>query len=302
MNKAKKNFFILLTLLLLLIFILLNSHSVKEKIIEASTLFFTQVFPSLFPMFVLSDLMISYQFPVYFAYVLGKPFSHLFHTSSNGVFIFIMSLLCGTPSSAFLLKEFTMKNMITLKEANHLLSFTFFSNPLFLINMLSLLFPTSPKSVLKIIGIHYSVNIIIGFLFRSKEKISPQKSDITPSSLDFGVILSNALKKALDTLLFILGTICFYYMLANLIPLSNPFLKTIVSGLLELTQGLNTLRNVSCSLFLKEIIAISFISFGGLSIHTQIKGILSTTSISYRSFLKGRILHVLLSIFFVILF
>ena len=106
----------------------------------------------------------------------------------------------------------------------------------------------------------------------------------------------------MDTLFMILGTISFYYMIANLFTINNLWIQNILSGFLEMTQGLKQLSLHNFSLFWKEILAIGFISFGGLSIHTQIKSIIHDTSISYLPFLKGRILHVLFSILFVLLF
>ena len=53
---------------------------------------------------------------------------------------------------------------------------------------------------------------------------------------------------------------------------------------------------------LKEIIAITIISFGGLSIHSQVKNIISDTNIKYKYFLIGRIFHVLISVMLVFAF
>lgn len=302
MKKAKKNFIMVCGILILLLLILQNSLRVKENIIFSVELWLTQVFPSLFPMFVLSDLLIQYNFPNYLANVLGPIFTKIFRTSPNGVFIFIMSLISGTPSSAFLLKSFLEEKLINEKEASFLLTFTFFSNPLFLMNMLAILFPNHTTSIWKIILIHYSVNILIGIIFRPKEKQKFQKITLEKSNIDFGKSLSKSLKKAMDTLFMILGTISFYYMIANLFTINNSWIQNILSGFLEMTQGLKQLSLHNFSLFWKEILAIGFISFGGLSIHTQIKSIIHDTSISYLPFLKGRILHVLFSILFVLLF
>lgn len=302
MKRSTKNFFLLLCLLCLLILIFFNSQEAKQNIIIAAELFLTQVFPSLFPMFLLSELLTAYHFPEYLANTIGKGFSKIFHTTPYGIFAFFMSLISGTPSSAFILKNLLMQNKITQEEASFLLSFTFFSNPLFLLNMLTLLFPNNPRTILKIILFHYTSNIIIGFLLRPKNKTTFQKIKIIEHPKDIGTNLSKAIKKSLDTLLLILGTICFYYMLANLIPIENEFIKTLLKGFLELTQGLNALRNPIISINIKEILAIAFISFGGISIHTQIKSIISDTPIAYKPFLKGRILHVVFSILFIIIF
>ena len=61
-----------------------------------------------------------------------------------------------------------------------------------------------------------------------------------------------------------------------------------------MTQGLNTLINYNS--YFKELLAILFISFGGLSIHTQVKCILDEENISYKYFLKGRIMQTLIAL------
>lgn len=302
MNKEKKNLLSLTLLLSFLILILIQNQRVKESILFGTKIWITQVFPSLFPMFIISSLLIYYHLPELLSNSLGRLFTKIFHTSPYGIFVFIMSLLSGTPSNAYLLRELTEKKKITSQEASFLLSFTFFSNPLFLINMLSLIFPNQSNIVLKIILCHYFANVLIGFILKPKENISFQKIIIQPNLEDLGTTLSKSIKKTMDTLLLILGTICFYFMIAKILSLKNPFMQTLLSGFLELTQGLNQLISSNFSSLIKEILAISFISFGGLSIHTQIKSIISDTSISYSKFLKGRILHVMISIGLILLF
>ena len=61
-----------------------------------------------------------------------------------------------------------------------------------------------------------------------------------------------------------------------------------------MTQGLNSLINLNIPF--KEIIAIIFISFGGLSIHTQVKCILDESSLEYKYFFKGRIYQTIIAV------
>jgi len=295
MNSERKNIITLLGTLTLLTLILFHSQVVKASIISGTEVWLTKVFPSLFPMFILSDILITYHFPEYLANSIGQAFQKIFHTTPYGVFAFFMSLIAGTPSSAYILKNLTEENKISETEASFLLSFTFFSNPLFLITMLSLLFPTSPTYIWLIILIHYGSNIIIGILFRPKNVQIPKKLTPNIQPIDFGSVLSNAIKNSINTLFVILGTICFYFMIASIITMPKESYQIIWKGFLELTQGLNALIPSNFSLTIKSFLAISFISFGGLSIHTQIKSIISDTNISYMSFLKGRVFHTILS-------
>ena len=302
MNPKKKNMIMLFVLLILLLFIFINNQNVKRSIIAGTELWLTKVFPSLFPMFIMSELLSAYHLPEILANTLGPAFHKIFRTSSYGVFTLFMSLISGTPSSAYILKNLTEEKKITEEEASHLLKFTFFSNPLFLITMLSFIFPNKTKLITWIILIHYISNIIIGFLIRPQKTKVYHKIEYDKNDNNIGSILSVAIKKSLNTLLLILGTICFYLMISEILITSNPFLNVLIKGFLELTQGLNSLLNFSTNSFIKAILALSFISFGGLSIHTQVKSIIADTKISYLSFLKGRFLHVIFSIILFLLY
>lgn len=301
MNKEKKNILVLIGLLLIVFLIFLHNQEVKEQIIFGTELWITKVFPSLFPMFILSELLIAYQFPDLLAKIFSTPFQKFFHATPYGAFAFFMSLISGTPSSAYIIKQLVLEKKITEEDANHLLTFTFFSNPLFLITMLSLLFPTKPNYILAIILIHYLTNLIIGKILRPIKIPNNFHSKTKQNPKSLGSLLSKAIQNSMNTLLLILGTICFYLMISCLIKTSNPPINLLSQGILELTQGLNALISYSTPLNVKAFLAISFISFGGLSIHTQIKSIIADTNISYFPFLKGRILHVLLSLFFLLL-
>ena len=301
MKEKLLNFTFCLFSFLSIFFIFKNNKEVASIIIEAVNLFFKRVFVSLFPMFILNDILIFLNIPYYFYLIFNKIFLKVFHTSGIGAYVLFMSLISGTPSNAYILKELVSERKISEKEASHFLSFTYFSNPLFLMTMLNLIFPST--STFKIIAIHYVSNLVIGIMLRKKAPLitaNTIKKEAHKSS-----VLSKSINKSMITLLMILGTITFYmlltYIITNLV--STTFLtKTLISGFLEITNGLNNLRNLEITLKIKELIAISIISFGGLSIHTQVKSILEDTQINYHMFLKGRVMHVIIATLLILLF
>ena len=65
---------------------------------------------------------------------------------------------------------------------------------------------------------------------------------------------------------------------------------------LEITQGLNYLNVSNLNIYFKTIISSIFISFGGLSIHLQIFGILDNKKIRYIPYLINRIIHSIISV------
>lgn len=287
--------------ILALVFIFDHNKEVAQVIINAGVLFFSKVFVSLFPMFILNDFMIGLHFPYYFYSIFKKTSQKIFHTSGISSYVFFLSIISGTPTNAYILKNLVDEKAITSLEASHYLYFTYFSNPLFLVTMLSLFF--SKPIIIKIIFIHYFSNFLIGIFVRNKApEIS--KSNLTYETKSIGTILSNSIKRTINTLLLVLGTIVFYMIVSFLFTsfIHIPIFKVLLSGFLEITNGLNLLSTVQISLKLKEIIAIGIISFGGLSIHTQVKSILEETDISYSNFFTGRIYQTLISIFLILIF
>ena len=301
MKEKIGNFTFCLFCFVSIIFIFTNNKDVAEVIINATNLFLRKVFVSLFPMFIINDILINLNIPYYFYLVFNKLFLKVFKTSGLGAYVFIMSLISGTPSNAYILKELVEERKLSYEEASHFLMFTYFSNPLFLTIMLGSIFDS--KTTLKIILIHYIANIIIGILKRGKApKITHQSFQLETRKRNG--ILIKSINKSISTLLMILGTVTFYMLLTYIITYpfqNNVLLKTCFSGFLEITNGLNNLVNVNIYSKIKEIIAIAIISFGGLSIHTQIKAILEDTQIKYKYFLKGRLLHTMISILLIII-
>ena len=301
MKEKIGNFTFCLFCFVSIIFIFTNNKDVAEVIINATNLFLRKVFVSLFPMFIINDILINLNIPYYFYLVFNKLFLKVFKTSGLGAYVFIMSLISGTPSNAYILKELVEERSLSYEEASHFLMFTYFSNPLFLTIMLGSIFDS--KTTLKIILIHYISNILIGILKRGKApKITHQNFQLETRKRNG--ILIKSINKSISTLLMILGTVTFYMLLTYIITYpfqDNILLKTCFSGFLEITNGLNNLVDVNIYSKIKEIIAIAIISFGGLSIHTQIKAILEDTQIKYKYFLKGRLLHTMISILLIII-
>ena len=295
MNKLKKYF----TMIFFMSFIYLlfkYNHIVNSSVISATSMFLNKVFPSLFIMFVLNDIIINTRILHDIFMIFSSLFNKIFHTSGLAIEAFALSLLSGTPSSVIIIKELLKNNDITSDDANKLITFTYFSNPLFLYNILTATFNT--YTTIKIILIHYITNIFIGIIFRGNKPTNMTKINKQKYKQNIFIILPDSIKKSMNTLLVILGTITFYLIISNItihFINSNNFYTIIFKGVLEITQALNELKYINYLSIIKEITALAIISFGGLSIHTQVLTIIDDTNISYKNFLIGRILHVILA-------
>lgn len=296
-----KNILKIFLLLIITYQILINSNEVINSVKFSFDLWINNIFPSLFPFLIVSTLLINYGF-IELSKIFVNPFMWLFGINSNISCVFIMSILSGFPSSSKYIKELKDMKIIDEKEANKAILFTHFSNPLFILGISSML---NKKASIIILVMHYITNIIIGiFLRRYNNSYTKEKIDIKKilknidsiSDKSIGHILTNTIKDTISTLLLILGTITVSSVISkiicNILPLNN-FLSALISGILEMSQGIKYISMLNISLKIKATIITMFLSFGGISIHLQVKSILE--DMKYIPYLITRIFHAIIS-------
>jgi len=291
-----KNGIKVIILLILAICLIIFSSEIISSIDFSLNIFKNNVFPTLFPFFVISGLLINYGLVEFLSKLLSPVMTKVFKTNPNSSFIFVMSIISGFPSSARYTAELLNKGLITEKDANKIILFSHFSNPIFILTTLSVTFLNNTSVGYLILFAHYIGNIIIGLIFRNYNVSNITKSSIDKREiLSFGSALTKSVKNAIDTLLLILGTtttfIIFTTIINKLIPINN-YNKSILNGLFELTQGLKYVSLLEIPLRFKATISSLLLSFGSFSIHAQV---ISIVKINYAYYLTSRIFHALIS-------
>ena len=290
MNKTSKRILILIFLSILLILYLINASLIIKSILEYTNLFFRKLFASNFIFFTLADLLIEYG--------LIETISSYLNINTASFYIFLMSLISGFPSGSKYTKELLEKNLISEKEANLIIMSTHFPNPLFVLGTVFLVLKSKSASLKIYLAIIIS-NLLIylyTLFFKRKEK---RKITFTYKENDnFSNCLSKAIMKSLKVIVLIYGTSLFFYLIAEIISkymLLNTYSYILLNGFFDLTKGISSLTLCS-NTTLKALLAIIFISFGGLSIHMQVKSIIADTKIKYKNFLIGRIIGTILAL------
>ena len=245
--KRKLIIFIIMTLIIL---IFKNYQLVLSSTIDGVNIWFYKVFPYLFIMIIIQDLLINLDF------------ANLFKRTST--YIFFMSIISGSPSNAYIISKLVKEEKITKEYGNTCLVFTFFTNPLFLYSILNIIF-NSLYMTIKIMIIIYISNFII-YLYYKKDL--PVANMYGKSS---NINLPSSIKSSINTNLMVLGSIVFYFIISNILintfNIGYPF-NIFLRGLLEMTQGLNDVIYLNSDI--KVITTVIFINFGGFSIHTQV--------------------------------
>lgn len=311
MRKKSVSVLIMTLLLLIGIEILTSSKEIMNTVSFSFHVWKDNIFPSLFPFFILSTLLIEYGFVELVSELLKPVMTRVFKIESKAAFIFVMSMISGFPSNAKYTKELYEKGIISSKAATKILTFTHFSNPLFILGTVSILFLNNKEIGLIILLSHYITNFIVGIIFRNFFQCQKEDTNISINrailamhqkrihkNKQFGEIITEAITGAIQTLLLVLGTVTMFLIVSTILNQIFHFNKLeqgIVSGMIEMTQGLSYLCKLPISLKLKSIFSTMILSFGGFSVHMQVISILSGTKISYKPYFIARIIHAVIS-------
>ena len=281
-NKLTK-----LTIIIFFILIFIKKDIMYYTIYNTVILWFKNIVPNLLPMFIITSLIIESNLIINICNIFGKLFNKIFKCSNYGIFIYFLSLFTGSPSNAKYINDLVNNNLISNTLSDKLLLFTSNYNILLIYSLLSLYLNKSIS--IKIITIIIISNIVVGLIFRNINYI-----DLKTNYIKRKINISKIIKDTIDTLLMILGTLIFFNIIINLLPIKNMLLKNILNGFLEITTGLKGLEYLNISTNIKILLSTVYLSFGGLSIHTQIKSILPDTN--YTLFLKSRLYAVIISV------
>lgn len=299
MKTKYKNIIIIICSLFFLVNLIIYRNLVFDTVGFSLNIWITSLLPALFPFFIVSDILINYDVIKYFPKVIRNSIKYLFNVSDNGLAIILLSMLSGFPSNARNIKNMYLDKKITKEEGEHLLYFTHFSNPMFILGTIPLILNSNKISKYILIS-HYLANIILGICLRKYNRVNDSNtSNYKEDKHNFGLVLTTSIRKSLDSVLSILGTLTVFLiistLLINFFNLDNTS-SLLIKSILELTSGLKELG--SYNLLDKYLLIISscILSFGGLSVHMQVINELVDTDISYKNYFIGRILQVVLSL------
>lgn len=275
----KNNYNNIVLLILLFSFVLVFKYNpiIRDTVIYSCDLWFNNLVPLMFITYLLTDLLINYG--------LGNIFYRVF--KSNIPLLVMISMILGCPANAKYISEFYKEGYISLDSANWILLFAYSPNPLFIFGIVPKL-----EMGIVILLVNYLINFVMAFISFKYVKLGKfkEKQFFTKS---FTKCIEESIYKSFKILLLILGIIIIYATIIRFMDLIVPERFFIIKIILEITNGINIIVNSNSDMYKWIFLAVSF---GGLSIHTQIKSILSDTDLSYSNFLLGRLISTLISL------
>lgn len=306
MREKIENVLIVVVLSVFFVLLFVFSKDISSSIIFSISIWKDNLLPSLFPFFVMSDLLLAYGFVDIISFFLGSIMTKWFYLPKDASFAFFVSLFSGFPSGSKYVNDLLNAKKISIEDANYLIMFTHFANPFFIVTTIGLFLLSNVKAGYIILISHILSNVIVAFIFRKKKVIlnndNNYKKAFYLSSPDkpFITILTNSIFKSFKTLVNMLGIIMIFLMITTIIKKIislTGITNGLLSGFLEMTQGVKYISSLDISLPIKASILSMIVSFSGLSVHFQVKSIIDGTDIKYSNFLKARVVQSFISFF-----
>ncbi len=340
--SLKKNFismlFVLITFLLV---IFSESNLIATK--HSLELWAFTVVPSLFPFFVITNLLAQTKVVSFIGKFFDRLMKPLFNVPGIGGFAFVMGLISGYPVGAKIVSDFRNQNLVSKDEGERLLAFTNNSGPLFILSSVGIGLFGNIRIGLLLLFTHILACITVGVLlgkfskkgneeFRRIHNIkmnSKNKSDLYSQEIkkhnndislkNLGEILSNSINNSISTIFLIGGFVVIFSVIISILNKTNilqlfsnflkPFLqlfgintefaKPLLSGIIELTNGVKLISNIHIKAISQNIILCALLlGFGGFSVLLQVLSIISKTDLSIKKYVLGKSLQGIFACFY----
>ncbi len=292
MKRKYQELLVVLIISFMYLGIFLKPSLIIETGITSINIFKNKLFPAIFPFFVLASLLLELGIANKINKKTNYIFKKIFHVEGNSAFIILISIISGFPSGSKYIANCYQKKEINKKTANYLLTFTHFGNPLFILGTCGLIL-NNIKLAYKILIIQLLSNLILGIILRPKD-IEYSKITIEKHNSTIKEALPKAINEATKLLLFMLGSITFFMFLSKL-TISflnlNSFNAAILTGILDMTSGINMIPSLNTTNFFSGLIILNFITFGSLSVHLQVLNNIKEEDLEYKYFFIGRIIQ-----------
>jgi len=315
-----KKSFIPICICLFTMFLLIFSNANLSSAKTGLALWANSVVPSLLPFFIATELLGYTNVISILGKLLNKFMRPIFNVPGEGAFPFIMGIISGYPMGAKIVSNFKSQGICTNEESERLLAFTNNSGPLFIIGTVGIgLFKDTTTGILLFIT-HILACLTVGFIFRfwksskryETEGDRPLSFHSNVSISNLGEVLATSIMSAINTIFLIGGFIVLFSVIISILEnsgildglahLIHPILNIfkvptsyadgIFTGVLELTNGVCSIANISNKSISTNIIICAFLlGFGGISIMLQILSITSKAKLSIKPYIIGKLLQ-----------
>lgn len=278
---------------------IINISYIANSVTKSIDICLSVLIPSLFIFLVISDLLIKTKALNIITKPFGKLFGFLFKVDSSFGPLIISSLLCGYPVGAKLIKDLTESKQISEQTASRLLCFCVNAGPAFLIGSVAApLFGSNVFGFILLIS-HFIAFLIVGILSGINKKKEICSLSSNRYSFDEALVLS--VNSGIKSMAMICGFVIIFFAILTLLfettalkSICSPFLNAVISGLLEVSSGVEACKKLPLNIAFPLVSGIT--AFGGICVHLQIRALTKSANISMKPFLIWRFVYATISL------
>lgn len=257
-----------------MLLLILDSRCAAQSAADALELCLKTVIPSLFPMFVLSGLLVSSlkgnggKFQSVLERWLGIP--------AGGGMLFLLGIVGGFPVGAQCIAQAVEAGSLSRPDGEKMLGFCNNCSPAFLFGIAGSVL-ASPRDALYLFLIQLEAALLLARFTDFHENYDVHFSADSIS-------LPEAVNRAIRSM----GTVCAWVVLAGVVtgflrrwifPLLPVPMPQLLTGLLEITGGILGLTALT-EMNLRFLLCAGFVCFGGISVWLQIHALVSPRGLS----------------------
>lgn len=252
----------LLFLLAALAALILDSRCAAESALSALELCLKTLIPSLFPLFVVSGMLVPSLKGVRI-----RGLSRLLGIPEGSEGIFLLGCAGGFPVGAACIAQAVENGGISKQDGERMLGTCSFCGPSFLFGVIGAVLSPTHALVLFLLQLETALAVAAFWPGHSADSYRPTSESVS---------LTESVRRSIGSM----STVCAWVVLAGvaagflkrwLFPLFPESLGVLLTGLLELTNGVFSLGSVSADL--RFLLCAVFVCFGGVSVLLQIRGL-----------------------------
>ena len=287
----KKSAFLPLLLFVSLIFALFLLHptSVQQSAYESILFCVTVLIPSLFPGFVLSELLLALLTGTEY-HREGKTF---FGYPAPVWGCLAIGFLSGFPAAADYASRLAKNGCISNDVAGRCLGFTNNAGAVFVICAVGGAIFGSLRIGLYLWAIQAASSLSVALIFAPKPQPLAAVKPTARGNINLKELFPRAVVSSVSSVLNVCGFVIFFRVLIRVVSggVKGDWFRIFLSGILEMTCGISELEDFS---FLGAILASTILGWSGLSVHFQILNTVSASALPVKYYFPGKTVQAIL--------
>ena len=298
MKRRMTEYLLFPFILLVISCMLAESAMFSQAAFAALKLCATTLIPVLFPFSVLSGFLIFSGAADRIFLPWAKLPARLLGCEEQAVCAVFLGMLCGYPIGAVTLAALYHSGAVSKSTAERLPACCTNASPVFLIAVVGSRLLHSAKAGVMLLLIHILAAVLTGILMRTKNVHHCTDRQNT-SAMHPAAAFTKAVQSGGMTMISVSGFVVIFSvicrMVCRILP-RQPVISAVLCGLMELTNGLYVLSEAALDPRIKFLFFAVLTGFSGFCVHFQVLSCLLPEGISGTTYLKGKLIHAVISL------